>query len=477
MSMKLGYDLTIEQTQKLVMTPELIQAIKILQFNIQELDVYVQDQLLTNPVLESEPDHDAPARDADADDIPEEVREPKREEPDWEEYIRGSYEEGRDGQWDRQWIERQDDAEGDFFERYVDNDLTLPEHLLFQLQFAAVSEEKQRIGEYIIEALDENGYLTSSLEEISKALQVPVEEVGEVLKIVQGLDPVGVGARDLKECLLIQLRSLGLLTKEFRAVVTDHLEDLASNRLIQIAKSLGISVEEVQRMGDVIRTLEPKPGRQFSAGEETKYIIPDIIVERTEDGYSITVNDSSTPHLRVSSYYRDLLHQAGSDDQLSSYLSERVNSALWLIRSINQRKQTIYNVAEAIVRHQRAFFDNGSKYLKTLTLREIGDDLGIHESTVSRSINGKYLQCSHGVFELRHFFSAGVKAGSGEGVSSNSVKEFIKEIVDGEDPKKPFSDQAMVAKLAEKGFEISRRTVAKYRDELNIPSSSRRKRF
>ena len=477
MSMKLGYDLTIEQTQKLVMTPELIQAIKILQFNIQELDVYVQDQLLTNPVLESEPDHDAPARDADADDIPEEVREPKREEPDWEEYIRGSYEEGRDGQWDRQWIERQDDAEGDFFERYVDNDLTLPEHLLFQLQFAAVSEEKQRIGEYIIEALDENGYLTSSLEEISKALQVPVEEVGEVLKIVQGLDPVGVGARDLRECLLIQLRSLGLLTKEFRAVVTDHLEDLASNRLIQIAKSLGISVEEVQRMGDVIRTLEPKPGRQFSAGEETKYIIPDIIVERTEDGYSITVNDSSTPHLRVSSYYRDLLHQAGSDDQLSSYLSERVNSALWLIRSINQRKQTIYNVAEAIVRHQRAFFDNGSKYLKTLTLREIGDDLGIHESTVSRSINGKYLQCSHGVFELRHFFSAGVKAGSGEGVSSNSVKEFIKEIVDGEDPKKPFSDQAMVAKLAEKGFEISRRTVAKYRDELNIPSSSRRKRF
>ena len=477
MSMKLGYDLTIEQTQKLVMTPELIQAIKILQFNIQELDVYVQDQLLTNPVLESEPDHDAPARDADADDIPEEVMEPKREEPDWEEYIRGSYEEGRDGQWDRQWIERQDDAEGDFFERYVDNDLTLPEHLLFQFQFAAVSEEKQRIGEYIIEALDENGYLTSSVEEIGKSLQVPVEEVGEVLKIVQGLDPVGVGARDLRECLLIQLRSLGLLTKEFRAVVTDHLEDLASNRLIQIAKSLGISVEEVQRMGDVIRTLEPKPGRQFSAGEETKYIIPDIIVERTEDGYSITVNDSSTPHLRVSSYYRNLLHQAGSDDQLSSYLSERVNSALWLIRSINQRKQTIYNVAEAIVRHQRAFFDNGSKYLKTLTLREIGDDLGIHESTVSRSINGKYLQCSHGVFELRHFFSAGVKAGSGEGVSSNSVKEFIKEIVDGEDPKKPFSDQAMVAKLAEKGFEISRRTVAKYRDELNIPSSSRRKRF
>ncbi len=477
MSMKLGYDLTIEQTQKLVMTPELIQAIKILQFNIQELDGYVQDQLLTNPVLESEPDHEAGERDGDAEEVSAETKGPDRSEPDWEEYIRGSYEEGRDGQWDRQWIERQDDAEGDFFERYVDNDLTLPEHLLFQLQFADLSEEKQRVGKYIIESLDKNGYLTSTAGEISSTLNVPEETVDEALQVVQSLDPLGVGARDLRECLLIQLRGLGLLTEEFRLVVTEHLEDLAGNRLTQIARELGISVEEVQRMGDVIRTLEPKPGRQFSAGDETKYIIPDIIVERTEDGYAITVNSSSTPHLRVSSYYRDLLHRAGGDDQLSSYLSERVNAALWLIRSIDQRKQTIYNVAEAIVRHQKAFFDNGSKYMKTLTLKDIAEDLGIHESTVSRSINGKYLQCSHGVFELRHFFSAGVRAGSGEGVSSNSVKEFIKEIVESEDPKKPYSDQAMVAKLAEKGFEISRRTVAKYRDELNIPSSSRRKRY
>lgn len=475
MSMKLGYDLTIEQSQKLVMTPELIQAIKILQFNIQELDLYVQDQLLTNPVLETEPEHARTEGEPHEDREAQESAAPQTE-PDWQEYIRGSYEEGRDGQWDRQWIERRDD-EQDIYDRHVVNDLTLPEHLLFQLQFAAESEQDQRIGRYIIESLDENGYMTLTPEEIGRVLNEPEERIVRILKIVQSLDPLGVGARDLRECLLIQLRALGLLTDTFRTVVTEHLEDLADNRLGIIARAVGITPEEVQQMGDVIRTLEPKPGRQFSAGEETKYIIPDIIVEKSEDGYTVTVNGSSTPHLKVSSYYRKLLHQAGDDDQLSAYLSERVNSALWLIRSIDQRRQTIYNVGEAIVRHQKDFFDRGSKYLKTLTLRDIAEDVGIHESTVSRSINGKYLQCSHGIFELRHFFSAGVKGDSGEGVSSNSIKEFIKEIVDSEDPKKPYSDQAMVGMLAEKGFEISRRTVAKYRDELNILSSSKRKRY
>lgn len=470
--MKLGYDLTIEQTQKLVMTPELIQAIKILQFNVQELDSYVQDQLLTNPVLEQDAHEDR--EHAEEEEPLETPAAP--EEPDWQEYIRGSYEEGRDGQWDRQWIERSD-QEGDVYERYVTSDMTLPEHLLFQMQFALNGEEDQRIGRYIIESLDENGYMTASTEEIAGVLRVPEEQVDDVLRVIQTLDPAGVGARDLKECLLIQLENLGLLTDAFRQVVSEHLEDLAENRLQVIARAVGITACEVQQMGDVIRTLEPKPGRQFSSGEETKYIIPDVIVEKAEDGYTVTVNGTSTPQLKVSPYYRQLLHQTKNDEQLSSYLSERVNSALWLIRSIDQRQQTIYNVAEAIVRAQREFFDKGSKYMKTLTLKDIADDVGIHESTVSRSINGKYLQCSHGIFELRHFFSAGVKGGSGEGVSSSSIKEFIKEIVEKEDPKKPYSDQAMAQMLSEKGFEISRRTVAKYRDELHILSSSKRKRY
>jgi len=210
---------------------------------------------------------------------------------------------------------------------------------------------------------------------------------------------------------------------------------------------------------------------------ETKYVIPDVIVEKVDDEYVVIINESSTPRLTVSSYYKSLLGQADKDQQLADYLSERVSSANWLIKSIEQRKHTIFNVVSAVVKHQRDFFDKGSKYLKTLTLKDIAEELGIHESTVSRSVSGKYLQCPRGVYEIKYFFSAGVSDQVGEGVSSNSIKEFIKEIVEGEDKHRPYSDQTMVEILEDKGFNISRRTVAKYRDELGILSSSKRKRY
>lgn len=210
---------------------------------------------------------------------------------------------------------------------------------------------------------------------------------------------------------------------------------------------------------------------------KNRYIVPDVLVERVDDDYVVTVNESSSPKLMVSSYYRKLLSEADKDDNLNKYLSDRVNSALWLIKSIEQRKQTIYNVVTAVIKHQREFLDKGSKYLKTLTLKDIAEEVGIHESTVSRSINGKYLQCPRGIFEIKYFFSAGVSSSQGDGISSNSIKEFIKEIVDNEDPRSPCSDQAMVEILQEKGINISRRTVAKYRDEMNILSSSKRRRY
>lgn len=465
MSLKLGYDLTIEQTQKLVMTPELIQAIRILQFNLQELNSFVQEELLTNPVLEQEQAEE---------NLPE--PEPRRDEDplDWKEYLR---EQAYGGENDRQWREKREDDTAESYERYVPDDVTLPEHLMFQLQFMAKCEDRYRIGRYIIESLDENGYLTSTPEEMAGALHTEEKYVRSALKMIQKMDPAGVGAADLRECLLIQLRSMDLLTPPLETVINEHLEDLANNRLSVIAKAMGITAIEVQKLGDVIRTLEPKPGRQFASGSDVRYIIPDVIVEKTEDGFAVTINGSSTPHLKVSSYYRSLLHRADQDEQLSAYLSDRVNSALWLIKSIDQRKQTIYNVAEAIVRFQKDFFEKGAKYMKTLTLRDVAEEIGVHESTVSRSINGKYLQCCHGIYELRHFFSAGVSDGTGEGVSSNSIKEFIREFVDGENPKKPYSDQAMVDMLGEKGFHISRRTVAKYRDEMGILSSSKRRRY
>lgn len=485
MGMKLGYDLTIEQAQKLVMTPELIQAIQILQFNTQELDSYVQEQLLVNPVLEQSGGDAAGSgepNDRAADGTAEDMREAreissssKDEDFDWKEYI-------KDRQYDdisyRQWEDRSGEEKENTYEQYVSSsDLTLPEHLMFQLQVASSKKGCRRVGKYIIESLDENGYMTSTVEEIAGATGVPEGKVLEVLEMIQSFDPLGVGARDLAECITIQLKHTGQLTETFECVLNQYLEELADSRFGVIAKNMGISPKEVQEMSDIIRTLEPKPGRMFASGTETKYIVPDVIVERVDDDYTVTVNDSSTPRLMVSSYYKKLLDQAEKDDSLSKYLSDRVNSAIWLIRSIEQRKQTIYNVVSAVVKHQRDFLDRGSKYLKTLTLKDIAEEIGIHESTVSRSINGKYIQCPRGVFEIKYFFSAGVSGSHGEGISSNSIKEFIKEIIDGEDTGSPYSDQDMVAMLGEKGINISRRTVAKYRDELNIPSSSKRRRY
>lgn len=464
---KLGFDLTIEQSQKLVMTPELIQAIQILQFNTQELDAFVQEQLLVNPVLEQDQEKETPENASEGRSGEEE------EKLDWKEFIRnGSYDDiSYKGYRDR------DEDGPDTFERYVSSDVTLPEHLMFQYQFATVDKGCRRVGKYIIESLDENGYMTSTIEEISRATGVREEKVCEALDIIHGFDPAGVGARNLSECLRLQLEARNELTPQMEEIIGKHLEDIANNRLSAVAKDTGMTVLEVQEAADVIRTLEPKPGRQFASEMETKYVIPDVIVEKIEDDYVVIINESSTPHLTVSSYYRNLLGQAEKDKQLADYLTERVNSANWLIRSIEQRKQTIFNVVSSVVKHQREFFDNGSKYLKTLTLKDIAEELGIHESTVSRSINGKYLQCPRGVYEIKYFFSAGVSDQVGEGVSSNSIKEFIKEIIDGEDKHRPYSDQTIVKLLEDKGFNISRRTVAKYRDELGILSSSKRKRY
>lgn len=480
MSMKLGYDLTIEQAQKLVMTPELIQAIQILQFNTQELDAYIQEQILTNPVLEQssaeqtdESSHEEHEESFVLDKTETETK-TKEDDFDWKEYI-------KDSQLDdisyKQGEYRNDDDKDNNYERYVSSDTTLPEHLMFQLQLADCGRTLTKVGKYIIESLDENGYRTSTDEETAQATGVCAEKVMEALEIIHTFDPAGVGAKDLKDCLIIQLRQKGLLTDLFEEVINKHLEELADNRLGIIAKGMGIAAADVQIMSDIIRTLEPKPGRQFASQSETKYIVPDVIVDKVDGEYTITINDSSVPHLMLSSYYQGLLKDAEKDDKLSKYLSDRVNSALWLIKSIEQRKQTIYNVVAAVVKYQKDFLDKGSKYLKTLTLKDIAEEVGIHESTVSRSINGKYMQCPRGVFEIKYFFSAGVSGSRGEGISSNSIKEFIKEMVDKEDPKSPCSDQEMAERLKERGISISRRTVAKYRDEMNILSSSKRRRY
>ncbi len=454
--MRLGYELTIEQTQKLSMTPELIQAIQILQFNNQELSDYIQNELLENPVLEAEKSDSN-----DEVDIREKIAEA--------EYELDSY---------RQWESFGDDDNSDYtYEHYVSFKYTLIDYLLSQLQFSNLKGKCAEIGRYMIEAIDDNGYLTMSVEEIAENMDAACEEVEKVLDVVQTFDPTGVGARNLSECLIIQLASRGELDEKMEHVIENMLPELADNKISHIAKTLGISNQDVQAIADKIRTLEPKPGRLYDSDENIKYIVPDVFVEKVDGEYIVTINDTSMPHLTVSSYYNKLSAEAAKDEALNKYLNNRFNAAVWLIKSIEQRKQTIYNVSNAIVKYQRDFFDFGEKHLKPLTLKQIAEEVGVHESTVSRSINGKYMQSPRGVFELKYFFTSGVASGNGTGVSSNSVKSFIKEIIDSEDPKKPYSDQEMADILKAKGMDISRRTVAKYREGMNILSSSKRRRF
>ena len=448
--MKLGYDLTIEQTQKLALTPELIQAIQILQFSNQELDSYVQEQLLINPVIET-----AGEKPAEEFELPD----PERVTDSY----RGEY--------------RREEKQQYPYEQHAANDVTLVEHLMFQLQFAPLCEAQRKTGKYIIESLDDNGYLTQSRQELAAGLGLEPEEIEKVLEVIHTFDPAGVGAEDLSECLLIQLASQDRLTELKQRVISDFLEDMASNRLAVIARKLGTETEQIQKIADEIRTLDPKPGRAFASQDETRYITPDVFVEKEDGEYHVIINEGSVPHLMVSSYYRQVLRESANDRNLAEYLNDRINTANWLIKSIEQRKQTIYNVVSAVVRHQRDFFEYGSRHIKPMTLKQIAEDVGIHESTVSRSINGKYMQSPRGVFEIKYFFTSGVSAGEGDGMSSNAVKSIIREIVEQEDSKKPCSDQYMADRMQADGINISRRTVAKYREEMGIPSSQKRKRY
>lgn len=470
--MRLGYDLTIEQTQKLTMTPELIQAIQILQFNTQELESFVQEELMQNPVLEYD--------NTDSKKEPEVSKTEALDRKEAEESEIDLREKVKEAEYDdisyRQW-EYSKDHDETSFEQYVSKEETLEDYLLLQLTFSSLKGGEMKIGRYLVESIDENGYLTADVGKVAKCFKVSEETVERVLDVIQTFEPAGVGARSLEECLIIQLAAKGLLEDSVEYIILHNLNDLGENKLNKVAKATGLTVEQVQMIADLIRTLEPKPGRQYSSGDTVKYVVPDVVVEKVDGEYQVVTNEGTVPRLMVSPYYMNLAKQSPHDEELSKYLNDRYNAALWLIKSIEQRKQTIYNVVNSVVQHQKEFLDKGPKYLKTLTLKQVAEDIGIHESTVSRSINGKYMQTPRGVFEIKYFFSSGVTDSSGEGMSSNSIKTFIKEIVDSEDPKKPYSDQDMVEILSKKGIEISRRTVAKYREGMNILSSSKRRRY
>jgi RNA polymerase sigma-54 factor len=362
------------------------------------------------------------------------------------------------------------------FESYTSKKMSLKTHLLNQLGLTFSKDWEKEIGEQIIESLDKKGYLISTVEYIAKQLGYSEEKVEEVLKVIQKFDPVGIASRNLKECLKIQLEEKGIIDKKVYMVVEQHIDNLACNRMQDISKDIDEEIPRVQEICDVIRMLEPKPSRGFVLETDNiRYITPDVTIKKVDGEYIILVNDSNVPSLHINSYYKKMLNQV-KDKDTNKFLSDKFNASMWLLKSIEQRRQTMYNVTESILKFQREFFDKGTKYLKPLVLKDVSEDIDVHESTVSRATNGKYVQTPRGLFELKYFFSSGVQKGE-EGVSSTSIKSTIKDLIDNENRKKPLSDQKIADKLKEKNIKISRRTVAKYRDEIGIPSSSIRRRY
>ncbi|MDH7577941.1 MAG: RNA polymerase factor sigma-54 [Bacillota bacterium] len=467
--MRLGYGINLEQSQKLIMTPELRQAITVLQLATADLVQYIENAMLENPLLEvrEEPE------------IEEDVKpEPAGDDftRDWCEYLA---EYGQvDRSFDRAWAE-QEANDSYNFEHFIAQVPSLHEYLTLQLHLSLSEPWEREIGEFLIGNINDQGYLQISLEEAEKACGRSLPEIERVLKVIQSFDPPGVGARDLAECLLIQLDQRGLHTPVMEKLVRFFLNDLARGKLVKIAAALGLTVQEVQLKADLIKTLDPKPGRNFSRPGDVRYIVPDVVVEKVDGEFIVLVNDVSVPRLIINKTYQTLLKQRDTCDYATArFLENKLKAAVWLIRSIEQRRLTIYRVVKCIVDCQREFLERGIKYLKPLTLKHIAQMAELHESTVSRAIANKYIQTPQGVYDLKFFFSSGVEnVLAGEMVAAESIKRILKELIESEDPTRPHSDQRLCELLRERGIRIARRTVAKYRQEIGIPPVRQRKRY
>nr|MDJ0787858.1 RNA polymerase factor sigma-54 [Myxococcota bacterium] len=352
---------------------------------------------------------------------------------------------------------------------------TLREHLEWQLQFVDLSADEKAAGDWILGNLDEDGYLQSDVEELSRRAGVGEEVVQSTLDKIQALDPQGVAARDLRECLLIQLRHLNVQDPLVHLLVDQHLEALQKRDFRGLARELEQPIEEVARAAAEIGQLEPRPARAFG-GDETIYITPDIYVYKVGDDFHILQNEDGLPKLKINALYRDVLaRDKGVAKDTREYVQDKVRAAMWLIKSIHQRQRTIYKVMESIIRYQREFFERGVAYLKPLNLRDVADDIGMHESTVSRVTTNKYAHTPQGIFELKYFFNSSINRVDGDAIASESVKERIRKIISNEDPRRPLSDQRIAEMLKNANIDIARRTVTKYREAMRILSSTKRR--
>lgn len=461
---QLRTSLNVKLTQRLAMTPALLQKIELLTLNRLELAELLQQELSENPVLE-----ETQLTETEQNQEKEDPERESLEEFDYE-YFFGDY---LPPVQRRRQYETGDDRPS--FETFLASSPSLTDHLNWQLNLLEIDDELREIAYFIIGNIDENGYLTLSLEEVAEELQVTPEQVREAQECVQSLDPVGAGSCNLQDCLLYQIRAAGLEGSLAETLIRDHLSALQSKRYPDIAKKLKCELEDIGEALEVIRGFSPRPGDRFSSGKPV-YIQPDVHIYRKEGGgFEVGVADDGMPKLRLSRAYRMMLKKDGVSKDTKSFIRERLRSAMELLKSVDQRQQTIYRVCEAIVARQADFLERGPLSLKPMLIKDVAEELGVHSSTISRVVANKYAHTPQGIIELRKFFTVGVESASGENISTLKVRQRIREIIDQENSSKPLSDQKISKMLNHEGIQITRRTVAKYRDQMNIPGSRDRK--
>jgi len=446
--MNLNQNLQLTQTQKLVVTTELKQSLAILNMNVIELEDVVKREAEENPVIEVE----------------------KANEVDWEKYIKNM---DNNYNYDNSYYNNENEDYN--LENMVRHYDSLYDHLKFQIGLYMLNVKEREVCEYIIDSIDEDGYLKLSVSEIIDQLNIEENLVIKSIETIQQLDPSGVGARNLEECLLIQLRNMNVEDDLLESIIQNDLELLALKKYKEISKKYKISLDQCVKLANKIQKLEPKPGRKYSYVKNS-YIVPDVVVEKIDNEYIVYTNEKDSYNIKINNFYKEVLKSSQKDSQAKEFIKEKLNSALNLMKNIENRKSTILKISKEILNQQKDFFEKGPKYLKPLTLKDIAENIGYHESTISRGVNGKYMLTTYGLFELKYFFSSGLNS-KDEGTASTSIKKIIEEIIKGENKKRPYSDDKISEILQQKGLKIARRTIAKYRDELNIPSSSKRKEY
>ncbi|HXG48672.1 MAG TPA: RNA polymerase factor sigma-54 [Methylomirabilota bacterium] len=494
-----GLYLSQKMSLQQVLAPQLQQSLQLLQAPTLELKALVEQELQQNPVLEEvaieeidqtekrETEGEADPSPADPAEPPADVSfDPATEKATTEPVDDFQAEFERLTQLDQEWRDHfaetnipmrqspEDEEKRQFMFDSLVSGTSLQEHLLDQVRLSEITKEQRPVAEMIVGNIDDYGYLKASVEELAFSTSIPAEQITEVLKIIQSFHPAGVGARDLRECLMLQLeRENKTNTLEYR-IIRDFMEALGKRKIPEIARGTGEDVVDVQKAIARIALLEPRPGRAFLPDND-QFVLPEVFVRKQGDEFVVSTNNEQIPHLRISNTYKDLMAQADASPEVRDYIRDKIRAGKFLIKSLHQRQQTILNIAREIVKRQREFMEKGVAYLKPLTMVQVAEVVGVHETTVSRAVSGKYMETPQGIFEMKYFFTSGIQTASGEGMSNTSVKDMIADIFKSEDASKPLSDQEVVQMLHAKGIVIARRTVAKYRSELNIlPSNLRR---